>query len=164
MRRIALALGVLAAVAGILAASGASAPSACQPGVRPFGMGVQARTFCGPAKAKVVAGGKTIVFVNGECERGAKYLAVNLGTIVLGVPTRPAPEYFGLTVGQTPIGGGSPAAADGTYSATAIAWVHAGKHGTIVRGKVTLHGGRSHGTFAGKELASGAAVTGSFSC
>ena len=136
--------------------------TSCTPGVHPFG-DVSARTFCGPAKATLVVGGRTIRYHGGSCERGPAYVSVNIGTVVLGLTTKLRPEYFGLNVGKVPLFGGAPAAHDGTFPAGAIAARHAGKGYAIMRGTVTRAGGRTRGTFAGTLLGGGAA-TGSFQC
>jgi hypothetical protein len=153
------------ACAAIVAASvgAGSAAAACSAGVHPYG-GVTARTFCGPAKATVTVGGKTFAFSGGSCERGAAYLTVNIGTVVLGTTSKPKPEYFGLTVGKVPMLGGVPAKTDGTYTPQALTAAHAGKGYAILSAKVTLKGNRSKGTFTGTVFGTSGKVTGSFGC
>jgi hypothetical protein len=59
--------------------------------------------FCGPAKAKVKVGPKTLSFTSGECTRTGTYLTINVGSAFLGAPTvGPTRAYFGITVGRVP--------------------------------------------------------------
>jgi len=156
---------VVALVGAGVAGAALATPRAvsCTPGVHPYG-GANARTFCGPAKATLVIGSKTIRYAGGNCERGAGYLSLNIGTVVLGTSTKPKPEYFGLLVGKAPIVGGTPATHDGTYKPQALAADHAGKGYAILQSTVKLMGGRTRGTFTGKLLGTNAPVRGSFSC
>ena len=154
-----------AVLAGGSAASGSRA--ACTPGVKTVG-GVTERVFCGPAKATVHYGSKVFTFTEGECEKGAKYLAVNIGTVVLGTTRKPKPDYFGLLVGQSPAGGAKPASHDGTYVGGVLALDYGGK-GYLVQGstlKVTLSGGRSRGAFSGNTFLTSPSVKvkGTFTC
>ena len=114
----------------------------CTAGVHPYG-GANARTFCGPAKATVVVGGRTIHYAGGNCERGAAYVSLNIGTVVLGTSTKPKPEYFGLLVGKAPIVGGTPATHDGTFVPEALVADHAGKGYAMTQAKVKLAGNRT---------------------
>ena len=152
-----------AAVAAAALAGDGRAAAACTPGVHPFG-GVTARTFCGPAKATLVVGGKTIRFSDGACERGAAYVAVNVGTVVLGTTSKRKPDYFGVVVGKAPMIGGTPAKTDGTYVSQALTAEHAGKGYAIMSTTVQLKGNRTRGTFSGTVFGSSGKVTGSFSC
>lgn len=162
MRSMIVIVVAVAAAAGLAGEGGAAA--ACSPGVHPFGT-VTARTFCGPARATIVVGGKTIrIAGGGSCERGAAYVAVNIGTVVLGATTRSKPEYFGLVVGKAPMVGGTPARTDGTYVAKALTANHAGKGYAILGATVMLQGNRTRGTFSGTTFGSGTRITGSFSC
>lgn len=110
------------------------------------------RTFCGPAKATVHYGAKTWSFSQGQCSTTGGYFTVNIGTVVLGVTSKPKPEYFGLTVqGKKPV---------------AIAINHAGK-GYALRldtAKVTVAPNKKKGTFSGTVFAGATKVSGSFSC
>ena len=164
-RRTILLLAALG-LAGCVAASTAVASRAgCTPGVISFG-GVQARVFCGPAKATVKVGGKTLSFTGGSCERTSKYLTVNVGTVVLGTTTKKKPDYFGLDVGAYPGSTGKPAAHDGSFTGGVLAVVSGGKS-YLLRGdtaKFTLSGGRTKGTFSAAGLLGSGAATGSFSC
>src|SRR5213078_3028910 len=92
-----VSIGCLAAA---LAAAGAGAAAtthsaACTAGVKTVG-GATVRTFCGPAKAVVKVGGKTLHFKGGKCETLSGYYTVNLGSITLP-PAKPKYLYFGLT-------------------------------------------------------------------
>jgi hypothetical protein len=159
-----LALTTALAIAAILALAetGSAAKTACKAGVTTFA-GAPARVFCGPATAKLRLGDRTLAFHNGSCDRTSNYLTVNLGEIVLGTPSKPKPQYFGLTVGRLPFGG-KPAARDGVYAGAAISAVHSARSIALGRAHVSLAGGRTHGTFTGQLVGSGKSVTGSFEC
>jgi hypothetical protein len=83
--------------------------------------------------------------------------------VVLGSTSKPRPEYFGITVGQTPAGG-KPAPKDGTYGDAVVAFVHKHKGYSLGNASVTLQGGRTHGTFSGQLPGNGGPVTGTFRC
>lgn len=137
----------------------------CTAGVVSFG-GVQARVFCGPAKATVTIGGKTLTFKGGSCERTSKYLALNVGTVVLGTTTKKKPDYFGLVVGAYPGSTAKPASRDGAYTGAVIA-IESGGKSYLLRGdtaKITLRGGRTKGTFSAAGLLGASRGTGSFGC
>jgi hypothetical protein len=160
--------GLLAAVAACAAAmawssSGGAASATCKAGVTTYG-GATARVFCGSATATVHAGSKTFTIRQGSCEKGAKYLSINIGEIVIGQTSKAKPEYFGLNIGKVPFLGGAPASHDGTYHSGVVAVVHAGKgYALRAQAKVTLTNGRSRGTFSATAL-TGGVVTGSFRC
>jgi hypothetical protein len=161
-----LASAAVCTVLGFGAAAGATAAPArgvCTAGVHSFG-GVNARTFCGPATATLVVGGRALRFRGGSCERGPQYVAVNIGTVVLGTTTKPKPDYFGLLVGKAPIVGGAPAAHDGTFKAQAVSAHHGAKGYAITSALVTLAGRRTRGTFTGRVFGSNAPVHGTFRC
>lgn len=165
--RIAVPLVAAAAAALLLAAASGARPerSACTSGVVKFG-GVTARVFCGPAKATLRVGGKTISFAGGSCERTSRYVALNVGTVVLGQTTKRKPDYFGLTVGAYPSASAKPAGHDGAYTGGVVAAEKGGKP-YLVRGdtaRITLAGGRTRGTFKSTLLFGGGAVSGTFSC
>jgi hypothetical protein len=163
IRRASFAL-LCAALVGLAALSTtAEGRKACKPGVHTFSGSTKARTFCGPARATLVVGGTTFKFKGGNCQRGKKYLTINIGTVVLGSTSKPRPEYFGITVGKTQAGG-TPAPKDGTYDDAVIAVVHKHKGYSIGNSSVTLQGGRTKGTLTGQLAGSGDAVTGSFRC
>jgi hypothetical protein len=164
---------VFLGVAGTIAAIAAAAPASparlsradCTPGVTTYGS-TNARVFCGPAKATVRIGGKTLKFKGGSCERTSKYLSINIGTVVLGTTTKKKPDYFGLDVGAYPGSTAKPAGHDGTYSGGVIAIDFGGKS-YLLRGdtaKITLSGGRTKGTFSAGGLLGSSGGTGTFSC
>lgn len=161
-------MGLVAAVAATAAAlawtgAGAATSAGCKAGMTTYN-GASARAFCGPATATVHAGGKTFTIRQGSCDKGAKYVSVNIGEIVLGKTSKPKPEYFGLNIGKIPYLGGAPASHDGTYHSGVVAVVHAGKgYGLRAQARVTLTNGRSRGTFSATVL-TGGVVTGSFRC
>jgi hypothetical protein len=161
-------LGFVVAVAAAAATmtwagTGGAASAGCTAGVTKYG-GATARVFCGPATATVHTGGKTFTIRQGSCEKGAKYLSINVGEIVIGTSTKPKPEYFGLSIGKLPFLGGSPASHDGTYRSGVVAVDHAGKgYALRAQAKVTLTNGRTRGTFSATQL-TGGVVTGSFHC
>lgn len=166
MTRVALLVLCLAAPSVAVGVPTAASRTACTPGLISFG-GVQARVFCGPAKATVHVGGKTLSFKGGDCERTSKYVSLNIGTVVLGQTNKKKPDYFGLDVGQVPGSTGKPAASDGTYTGGVLAIDYGGKS-YAVRGdtmKVTLAGGRTKGTLSGTLLFGGSGpLTATFSC
>ena len=115
-------------------------------------------------KSRTVRNGIVIAVFTVICFIGMEYLAVNIGTVVLGTTTKPKPEYFGLLVGKAPILGGTPAAHDGTFKAQAVSAHHAGKGYALISATVTLSHSRSRGTFTGKVFGSNASVHGTFRC
>ncbi len=160
-----LALLALACAALPAAATAAPGRQACTPGMTKVG-GTDARVFCGPAKATVQVGVKSLAFSGGTCERTSTYVSVNIGTVVLGQTSAKKPDYFGLNVGSGVGAGNKPAPHDGSYTGAVIAIVKAGKS-YLARGdvaKVTLSGGRTHGTFSAPMLFGPGHVSGTFSC
>jgi hypothetical protein len=153
----------IVAVVAIGSLAGSAEGAKCKSGVHKFGS-VKARTFCGPASAKAVVGGKTFTFTRGYCVKTSKYVALNLGTIVLGSTSKPRPNYFGLDVGRVPGSSSPPASKDGTYSQAIIAIVHGHKGYSVGHSTVTLTNKRTRGTFTAKLTADGSTVTGSFRC
>ena len=164
-RRTILLLAALGIAGGAASSTATASRTGCTPGVISFG-GVQARVFCGAAKATVKVGGKTLSFKGGSCERTSKYLTVNVGTVVLGTTTKKKPDYFGLDVGAYPGSTGKPAGHDGSFTGGVLAVVSGGKS-YLLRGdtaKFTLSGGRTKGTFSAAGLLGSGAASGSFSC
>jgi hypothetical protein len=160
-RRFAVLLMAALAVA-MVAASGAAAKT-CHPGTHPYGNG-EARTFCGKASAHVSLPGQTETIKGGSCQKTTKYFTINIGTIVLTGNAPNRPNYFGITVGRTPLGGGgSPAGHDGTYTGGAVAFVIKHKRYAVRDAVVTLAGNRTKGSFSGT-LFSGGQASGTFSC
>ena len=163
MRRGGTLLVPAALLAGLwLGGTASGRPAGCTPGVTQS-KGVTARVFCGPATATVNVGGKSFSFRNGNCDRAAQYVSVNIGTVMLG-PVRNKPDYFGLNVGRI-FGAGAPAPRDGTYRGGAVALDFGGKGYAVRAGTitVTLAGNRSKGTFKASLLLGGF-VSGSFAC
>ncbi len=145
---------VAAVVAALVFAGASSSRLACTPGVRSAG-GASYRTFCGPAHATLKAGGKLIVFKGGDCVTSSTYFTINIGTITLGICAKPRYTYFGITIfGKT----------DGTYTNSGVTWQFPGKGESIVHATITLSGGRSKGTFSGKQLFARTFASGSFAC
>jgi hypothetical protein len=144
------AVAVLAAAA-FGAASGQSASQACVAGVKKI-QGVPARAFCGPAKATVKLGAKSVAYAQGSCSKSSAGWTINIGTVVLG-NLKQKPEYFGITV---------PATA-GAHANSGVAVVHASKSYAVL-GTVTLKAGLKAGTFSGKVFGSPTRISGSFSC
>jgi len=141
-------LGVVApAAAGAASAAGTAG---CTPGVRTVD-GSPARVFCGPAKASVHLGGKTMTFTGGVCERSGGFYVLNMGTFFAGGSKSPRP-YFGLLIAKPK---------PGSYRGQSLSF----RSGGVSRSSLadvtlkTLHGG----TFSGR-LIGGGTVTGSFSC
>jgi hypothetical protein len=158
-----LAVALAGAAAMMWAASGGAAHLGCTAGVTKYD-GATARVFCGPATATVHARGKTFTIRQGSCEKGAKYLSINIGEVVIGTSSKSKPEYFGLSIGKLPFLGGTPVSRDGTYRSGVIALDHAGKgYALRAQAKVTLTNGRTRGTFSATQL-TGGVVTGSFKC
>ena len=158
-----LAVALAGAAAMMWAASGGAAHLGCTAGVTKYG-GATARVFCGPATATVHARGKTYTIRQGSCEKGAKYLSINIGEVVIGTSSKSKPEYFGLSIGKLPFLGGTPVSRDGTYRSGVVALDHAGKgYALRAQAKVTLTIGRTRGTFSATQL-TGGVVTGSFKC
>lgn len=157
MKRTILVSGLVALCAGAAFAASAFASSSphaaagCTPGLHKIG-GVNARTFCGPAKASVHLGGKTVAYKNGECSKSIGLFSVNIGTVVHG-DLKSKPEYFGVTA----------KAKAGVQAQQTIAVVHGGKTKAII-GTVTLKAGLKSGTFFGKVFGSPAKISGSFTC
>jgi hypothetical protein len=149
-------IGILVAgVTLVLAASAFASPQAasgCVEGLKKIN-GVNARTFCGPAKATVRVNGRTIVYKNGNCSKSFVGFEVNIGTVVLG-NVKLKPEYFGLIA----------KAKAGTHGDGSLAVNHAGKDVAILKATITLKPGLKAGTFSGKVFGSTARITGSFTC
>ena len=145
------ALTATALAASAFAASSPHARAACVPGVKKIG-GVNARTFCGPAKATVKINGATVSYKGGACSKSIGLFTVNIGTVVLG-NLKNKPEYLGVTATAKP----------GVQTRQTVSVVHAGKGKSII-GTVTLKAGLKSGTFSGKVFGSSAAISGSFTC
>lgn len=159
-------LVLVIALAGGAAEAGrreAARSTACKAGLHRIG-GASARTFCGPATARVQVGGKTFAFAQGNCVKTATYVSINIGTVVLGQTKHRQPNYFGLDIGRIPGSGAPPARKDGTYRAGTVLTVeYANKSYDVLSGSASLKGHRAHGTVKGKTF-SGQPLTGTFHC
>jgi hypothetical protein len=148
-----LTFAALVAVASTIAlaigSAGDAASKTCKPGVTKYG-GAPARVFCGPAAATVRKGTATFAIRGGRCDRFGSTFTVNIGTVVIGTPTKPRPEYFGITVFN--------AGKDGAYTGGIASVVHRGKRFSSGTASVTLKNGRTRGTFKAGRL------SGSFHC
>jgi hypothetical protein len=160
---------LVVAVGSAAGAAGAPTRVACTPGSSTID-GKSAMTFCGPAKATVKVGGKTYSFKGGACVKTAKYLNINIGTVVFGA-TKQKQAYFSVLIGQYP--GANPgtkaAPKDGTYGGGLVVVRYQGKawdlNGFDKDVKVTLKKNRTAGTFTGStHFTPRIKVTGSFSC
>jgi len=155
--RLALTLSVVLAAAAALAGLAKALPSrdACTPGLSKIG-GFQARTFCGPAKATVRVGGKSLTFGGGQCAISQGYWTVNIGTIELGQPHK-TKSYFGIALMK-------PSHADGTYRNVTFGFNVPGKSYLVSGGTLTLRNGGKAAGFSGTLAPGGAKVTGSVTC
>ena len=151
MKKTLLGVAVAALAAAALGTSSAQSAAACTAGVTKVG-GAPARTFCGPATAKVKIGGTSVGYKQGVCSRSSFGFTINIGTVVLG-NAKKKPDYFGITVD----------AKAGTHTNSAVAVVHGNKSYAVL-GTVTLKAGLKSGTFSGKVFGSPAKITGSFHC
>lgn len=144
-------LAVLAAVVVAAAAfvPASSAHTSCTAGVKTVN-GLTERTFCGPAKATVHYGAQTFSFKGGNCAKSGPYYAVNIGTVVLGITSKPKPDYFGLDIGKP-----------GT---DVLALDHGGKAYLVLGTTLKVVRSGNHGTFSGTAFGGSPKVTGSFSC
>jgi hypothetical protein len=155
MRTLVVVGGCLATLAVWGAGAGArlQAP-ACTAGVKTVG-GATVRTFCGPAKAVVKVGGKTLHFKGGKCEKLSGYYTVNLGSITLP-PAKPKYMYFGLTTTKR---GGTHSVKD-----VPLVWQTPGKRFALWKGSVTISGSLRSGKFSGTTLEAAQKASGSWSC
>jgi hypothetical protein len=153
--RLALVATCAALLAALVAALAASAPAGartagCTPGVRTVD-GTPARVFCGPARASVHVGAKTLSFSNGACERSGGGYVVNIGTFFAGTSKSTRP-YFGLLIEKPK---------PGSYARQTLSF----RSGGVSRSafvSVTLKTLRG-GTFSGSVFG-GPRVTGTFTC
>lgn len=134
--------------------------------------GEQARVFCGPAKATVKIGARTVTFANGTCERYPKGFELQLGTLLFALTGSGRKKlanlklpYLGLSVGKVPfVPNAPPAAKDGTYTSGGFHVWHAGvEYIPVGPFKITLKNRRTAGTFTGT-APGGRRITGSFTC
>ena len=155
MRRTTLFLALIAATV----AAGAGTPQAAAPcGVQQVG-GATVRTWCGPAKATVTWGGKTVSIKSGACTLdtvfGLEMFAINVGRYT--VP-RATPKFSSFSAAGSDV-------APGTYPNWLINFQTPGKQWTLqpTNTKVTITKGARKGTFTGK-LYEGGTAKGSWSC
>jgi hypothetical protein len=169
--RVALAVtgAVLAAAAGsagsALAGRSAAGIQTCTAGTKQVGS-VLERTFCGPARATVRLGGKTLRFTQGDCVITKPYVTVNIGVWAPGA-SHP-PNYFGVDVGRLPGTSFPPAAKDGTFKhGVALAFDYGGTSysavSEVLPTTATLSSNRTRGTISGKTI-TGVPLSASFRC
>ena len=147
---------LVAALAAAVMAAAADSPAAsrrsCTPGVKQLAAAT-VRTFCGPARATLVVGGKRLSFAGGECAVSGNRFTVNIGSITLG--GTPRYRYFGISVTGV---------APGRYPNAAVAWQMPQSRGALIHATVVVGVGRQKGTFTGQALEDGATGSGTFSC
>ena len=166
--RAAAALAVsIAALAAVSAAGGQTGQTACTAGMTTIG-GQPYRVFCGPAKATVKVGGKTLSFTGGTCDRSSGTFTINVGAVYLGATSgKPARSYFGITAGNVPGGsviGDRPVTGDGTYRNVSVAFNVGGARYLVLRAAVTLKHGRTAGSFTGPLFGKTGTAAGVFTC
>lgn len=139
--------------------------------------GVTVMKHCGPASAEVVVGGETYAFEGGSCERGDRYIAVNVGTQVLADPDAEQ-RYFGFSAGDIgelmgdaegdDLSEIEPVTGDGPYADDVIAtWVVGTATGALSSegDEVSFSDGVTKGAFSGTSTFDfSGPVTGSFDC
>ena len=147
-------------------------PATCGPGVKTIA-GLQARVFCGPAKATLTINGRPLTIRNGVCERHRTYFLVNIGTAVPGGRGRPRIPYFGLIMGRSPAYAEPPVTKPGTYRRGTITITGRGLQVDLhdeADLRITLGEGLRSGTFSATKPGSpiygtpGYSVKGSFAC
>jgi hypothetical protein len=165
MRRLFLTIIAAAAVmtVGATTAAGPSSAADCKTKNTTYG-GVRARTYCGPARAVVKIGDRTLRYRGGSCMRNSVAVELGIGTLILDSrdPNRPRPRSFGISVGRI-FGIGQPARHDGSYGSVMLAFVENGKRHASLDATAELSGGRTRGTFTGR-LLTGETISGSFRC
>jgi hypothetical protein len=131
----------------------ALARASCTPGPKTVG-GKTVVFFCGPAKATVHLGAKTITYRNGACTKGGGTFSVNIGATIPGASRQKYP-YFGLMVdGARP----------GRYTRQNVAFASTGTVYAIGQHTILLKPGLRSGTFSGRSFPGGRPVLGSFTC
>jgi hypothetical protein len=147
-------LVTLAALAtlGVAATSGSvsASPTACSPGGK-VQDGRYIQVFCGPARATLVLGSRSIRFKPGECRRTKDFTTVTLGTYTVGNP--PIARYLRIVGPRR----------DGTTRAGAVTWQVPGASDGIAHAKLTLVAKSTRGSFTGRSQ-SGLSARGSFTC
>jgi hypothetical protein len=156
---VALALASLAAAGAVVSAGGGRAAQvACGP--EQIG-GATVRTWCGPAKATVTWGGKTITIKGGECSvtkvPGLTLFAVNTGRYT--VP-RAKPKFTSFSASGSNL-------KPGTYTGWLVNFQTPGKQWTLKPTKTTVTitaAGAKKGTFSGTLYEGGKIAKGSWTC
>jgi len=153
-----IAIGCAAALLAVAGPGGASSAgsTSCTAGVKTVG-GATQRTFCGPAKATVKIGGKTLRFSGGKCEKLGGFYTVNIGTITLP-PSKPKSMYFGFTT--TKKRGGRYK----VFGNVTVAWETPGTRYALGNGTVKISSSMKRGSFAGTTILASQKATGSWTC
>jgi hypothetical protein len=141
-------VGLASAPIAIGAASRVTAT--CDPGGK-VQDGRYVQVFCGPARATLVLGSRTIRFKPGECRRTKDFTTVSIGTYTIGNP--PISRYVRIVGPRR----------DGTTRTGAVTWQLPGASDGIARAKLTLVAKGTRGSFSGRSQ-SGLATRGSFTC
>jgi hypothetical protein len=151
-------LGALApALSLATAVPAAQLVASCSPGAHTRKVkGHSAISFCGPAKATVHVGTRTVHFSGGECRKVGRLFTVNIGTTIPGREFKgKKPDYFGITARK---------AQPGRQTSPAIAFITHGVGYALIEQSVTLARGLKSGRFVGRTLVKHAKVSGSFTC
>jgi hypothetical protein len=122
-----------------------------QTGRQPFTMsGFQAAHFCGPANARVTAGGTTAQITSGWCETNGTHFTLAVGTQLYGSPSASQLPDMLMIIADVP-------------GATQISGVVDHYPFVLVDRPVSFGAGKMSGTFSGTDQAGGA-ISGSFTC
>lgn len=148
-----LSAAALLVLALAVTARSAPARTSCTPGPKTVA-GKTVVFFCGPAKAAVRFGAKTIRYRNGECTKSGGMFSVNIGATIPGAAKQNYP-YFGLTVDAT---------RPGTYTRQDVGFAYAGRVYAIGQHTIVLKPGLRGGTFSGKSFPGLRPASGSFTC
>jgi hypothetical protein len=157
VRTLAAPLGLALATAAFVVPASSGAAASCTAGTKTIA-GRPSHTFCGPARAAVVAGSKTFRFTGGACTRSTALFTVNIGTLAISKTANAKPgklPYFGVVI--TP--GDS-----GVHLSQAVSWISGGKRYSVLSNRVTLAASLKKGTFKGTLLPGGGKVEGTFNC
>ena len=146
--RVAVGVAVLAAAATAGRVNAGALKCTAGGGVQD---GRYVQVFCGPARASLKLGSRTIRFRPGECRRTKDFTTITLGTYTVGDP--PIAKYIRIVGPRR----------DGTTRAGAVTWQLPGASDGIQRAKLTLAGKATRGSFAGRSE-SGISAQGSFTC
>jgi hypothetical protein len=146
---VAVVLGLLAVALAPAAGRSDATRQACTPGATRIA-GQTVVVFCGPAKATVHFGARTIVYQGGSCEQESGMFTVNIGKTIPGKLKSPYP-YFGLTVEGTH---------RGAYTNQNLAFAYRGRIYAIGQHTIVLKPGLHAGTFTGKSYPASRHVSG----